>query len=67
LGHFFSAEEVKTDGAKLKAVVEWLLLKSLKSLSGFLGLTDYYWKFVRGYGTIATILTSLLKIMRLVG
>lgn len=54
LGHYIS-----TDGVKLKAMLEWSTPTNVKSL--FLRLIVYYWRFIKGYGGVATTLTKLLK------
>ena len=41
-------------------MVQWLTLRSLKQLHGFLGLTRYYRRFIKGYASIAAPLTNLL-------
>lgn len=65
LGHVISGERVGTDPSKATAVLDWPQPKTIKDLRGFLGLTDYYRKFVKGYAQLSKPLIFLLKMVLL--
>ena len=61
LGHLVSKNQVRMDPKKLQAIVDWKERRHVKDLRSFLGLANYYRKFIVGYSKRATTLKDLLK------
>jgi hypothetical protein len=59
LGHIISAQGIATDPKKVETVREWPTPANLKDLQSFLGLCNYYRRFIQDYSKIATPLTDL--------
>ncbi len=61
LGHIVGKEGIKVDPQKTEAVKKWPKPTSVKELRGFLGLANYFRRFIQGYSTIVAPLTDLTK------
>jgi hypothetical protein len=61
LGHIVSAGGVQPDPEKLQAVTAYPIPVNVKQLRQFLGLTNYYRRFIHNYSEIAGPLFKLLK------
>ena len=61
LGHIVSKEGIAPCPDKCQAVREFPIPTDTKSLRGFLGLANYYRKFVKGFSQIAAPLNNLLR------
>jgi len=61
LEHIIYKEGVKVNPNKIKTIKEWRKLANISKLRGFLGLDDYYRRFIKNYAHITTPLTNLLK------
>jgi len=54
-------ERIKIEKVKVKAVLDWPVPKSVKDVQKFLGLANYYKRFVKGFSKIAKPLHELTK------
>lgn len=56
-----TSEGLQPDPAKVKVVQEYPIPKSVKDVRAFMGLTNYYRKFIKGFAQIASPLHDLTK------
>ncbi|KAJ9521574.1 hypothetical protein QJQ45_008903 [Haematococcus lacustris] len=61
LGHIVGRNGVAVDPAKVKVVAEWPQPRGLKELQAFLGLCNFFRRFIRGYSSVAAPLTDLTR------
>ena len=61
LGHIVSTKGIKTDPKKIEAVKNWTTPKTVTNVRSFLGFTNHYWRFIRGYAKVARPLNALVS------
>ncbi len=61
LGHVVSADGIKMDPSKVQAMNVWPVPKSCSEVKGFLGLLNYYRRFIQDFAKLALPLTELTK------
>ena len=61
LGHLISKSQIRMDGAKVAAILDWSDPTKVTKLQSFLDLANYYRRFIMAYSKIACPVTDLLK------
>ncbi|GJU39176.1 putative reverse transcriptase domain-containing protein [Tanacetum coccineum] len=61
LGHIIDSQEIHVDPAKIKAVKNWASPTTPTEIRQFLGLADYYRRFIKDFLKIAKSLTELTQ------
>jgi len=61
LGVIIGPDGIKIKEEKVKGVVEWPTPKCVKDVQKFLGLVNYYCRFIEGFASIARPLHDMVK------
>ena len=61
MGHIISADGVKTDPAKVEAFKNFAAPRNVKDFQTFMGMTQYYSKFIKNFMEIAAPIVKLVK------
>jgi transposase InsO family protein len=61
LGHVVGNGMIKMSSDKMNTIMKWPPLKTISDVRSFIGLCNYYRKFIKGFSQLAAPLTDLLK------
>ena len=61
VGYMVSRSGIGMDPAKVSAILDWPVPKSVKEVQSFLGFANFYRKFILHYSALATPLTTLTR------
>ena len=61
LGHIISSKGIETDPKKVEAVKNWTVPKTVTDVRSFLGFTNHYRRFIKGYANVARPLNLLVS------
>ncbi|KAK3507866.1 hypothetical protein QTP70_002199 [Hemibagrus guttatus] len=61
LGYVIDRNGIRMDEGKVAAVRDWPVPTSIKELQRFLGFANFYWRLMRGYSSLTSPLTNLLR------
>jgi hypothetical protein len=61
LGHIVGADGIKVDPAKVATVASWPTPQTAHDIRQFLGLANYFRRFIQGFASLTAPLTALLK------
>ena len=61
LGHVVGKDGIKVDPRKIETVAKWARPKDVSQLRSFLGLCNYFRRFIQGYSTLVAPLTHLTR------
>lgn len=61
LGYTLNSEGISTQGRLVKAVTDWPTPKSVKDVQRFLGLSNFYRRFIKNYAAIVRPISDLIR------
>ena len=61
LGHVIFVEGIAVDPEKIKTIMEWKIPQNVADIRSFMGLFNYYRRFIEGFSKIAFQNTSLQR------
>ena len=61
LGHVVSGDGISVDPDKTKAVMDWPRPMIVTKIRNFLGLADYYRRFIEGFARLSSPITKLTR------
>ena len=61
LGHIVSDQGIEVDKSKIQDLGDWPIPRTVTDVKSFLGFTNYYRKFIKGYANMAKPINKLIS------